>query len=300
MRAPSRSVPKPRRTLSLLLGAVALAAIAERSWAQEVSEETVRFFKTNCASCHTIGGGRLTGPDLKDLKARQGDREWLVRFVRDPKAVIDAGDPYAANLVREAKGQIMTTIPGMDRARIVGLLDLIDAESALPKSRFAGAQVSDRALTAEDVARGRRLFQGRERTASGAPPCLSCHSLEDAAAAGAADVGFGGGRLGPDLTTVYARLEGRKALTAWLSAPPSPTMQPVFAKTSLEGEEILSLVAYLKDAGERAGTAPRGAPSFLFLVASVAGLAGSLLLFDFLWRGRFRGVRRRLVEGARR
>jgi mono/diheme cytochrome c family protein len=153
--------------------------------------------------------------------------------------------------------------------------------------------VSDRALTPEDVARGRALFEGAERFASGAPPCLGCHTVERAG-------GLGGGRLGPDLTSVYARLEGRKALVAWLSAPPGPTMQPVYAKTPLEGEEVLALVAYLKDAGETAGTAPATAPSLVLLAIAVGGLAGSLLLLDVLWRGRFRGVRRSLVEGSRR
>ena len=34
--------------------------------AQQASD----FFQQNCTSCHTIGGGRLTGPDLKDVPRR--------------------------------------------------------------------------------------------------------------------------------------------------------------------------------------------------------------------------------------
>src|SRR5690606_2738460 len=42
-------------------------------------------FKQNCMSCHTVGGGRLVGPDLKDVTERK-DREWLTRFILDPKS----------------------------------------------------------------------------------------------------------------------------------------------------------------------------------------------------------------------
>ncbi|MBI4607901.1 MAG: cytochrome c [Candidatus Rokubacteria bacterium] len=32
-------------------------------------------FQEKCVSCHTIGGGRLVGPDLQGVTARR-DREW--------------------------------------------------------------------------------------------------------------------------------------------------------------------------------------------------------------------------------
>lgn len=258
---------------------------------KEISEETVDFFKANCVSCHTIGGGALAGPDLKGLLERR-DREWLVRFILDPKAVIDGGDPYAQELFRVAKGTYMPTLATMTRDRAGKLLDLVEVESAKEKSRFAGLQISDRPLTPADVALGRDLFSGRRAFASGAPACAGCH---DVAGMGA----FGGGRLGPDLTDVYARLEGRKSLGAWLGAPPAATMMPVFRDRPLDGEEILALVAYLKDASEAGAAAGRDG-LLLFLLAGLGGAAGILVVFDFLWRGRFRGVRRALVEGSTR
>ena len=30
------------------------------------AQDTPDYFRQNCMNCHTIGGGRLTGPDLKD------------------------------------------------------------------------------------------------------------------------------------------------------------------------------------------------------------------------------------------
>ncbi len=257
------------------------------SEAQAPSEETIQFFKKNCVSCHTIGGGRLAGPDLKGVLDRQ-KRDWLVDYLMDPKVVIDSGDPYAQKLFKEARGVYMPAVPGLDKARAGKLLDLIKIESGLEKSQFAGTKVSDRPLTAADVERGRSFFLGSVPVESGAPPCISCHTVEGLG-------GFGGGHLGPDLTSVYARLEGRKALGAWLAAPPSATMQPIFGKQPLNSEEILGMVAFFKDVAQ--GGKDEAEPASLqFLLAGFAGAALILVIFDFLWKNRFRAVRRPLVE----
>jgi mono/diheme cytochrome c family protein len=256
---------------------------------QSVSEETTRFFEQNCTSCHTIGGGRLVGADLKGVLKRR-DRAWLLHFLPNPKAVIDGGDTYAQQLFQDARGVYMPTLPGMTTDRAGKLLDLIEAESALEKSRFAGTPISDRPLTAEDLRVGEDLFLGRRRIASGAPPCASCHTTSGT-------LGLGGGRLGPDLTEVYARLEGRKALAAWLTSPPSATMQPVFRDRHLDGEEILALVAFLKNQAEQ-GAKPQGSAAVLFFACGMGLTALLLVLLDYAWRNRYRAVRRPMVKGS--
>ncbi len=60
----------------------------------DAQQDAAAFFKQNCTSCHTIGGGRLTGPDLKDVTTRK-DRGWFVQFLQGPKSIIDSRDPYA-------------------------------------------------------------------------------------------------------------------------------------------------------------------------------------------------------------
>ena len=62
------------------------------------AQETADYFRQNCASCHTIGGGRLTGPDLKNVWERQ-DEEWLRSFILNPQAKLDSGDAYALQLL---------------------------------------------------------------------------------------------------------------------------------------------------------------------------------------------------------
>jgi mono/diheme cytochrome c family protein len=255
------------------------------------AQEAADFFQQNCASCHTIGGGRLTGPDLKDVE-KQKDRAWLERFVQNPKAVLDSGDPYALQLQQGARGVVMPTFPGMTPQVAKSLLDLIEAESKLAKSRFAGVSISDRPFTAADVAMGLQLFGGARKLNQAGPPCISCHTVGTIR-------GLGGGRLGPDLTLVYERLGGRKAVGTWLSAPATPTMQAVFRKHPLESEEILPLLAVFEDASRQSQPADSSAQLNFFL-AGFAGVSLSLALMGWIWRGRFRSVRRALLKTAQR
>ena len=103
-----------------------------------------------------------------------------------------------------------------------------------------------------------------------------------------------GGRLGPDLTRVFERLQGRKNLAAWLTAPATPTMSTVFKRHALKPGEILPLIAYLEDEARKGGEDASAAPLTFFLIG-LGGAALALVLFDQVWKGRFRSVRRPLV-----
>jgi len=254
------------------------------------AQSAVDFFRQNCKSCHTIGGGRLTGPDLKNVVERK-DRQWLVRFIMDPKSMLDAGDPYALQLQRDSRGAVMPTILGMNKALAEKLLDLIIEESKLEKSQFIGMQLSDRPFTPNDIQIGNQIFLGTIDLKNGGPACISCHNIHGIG-------GLGGGTLGPDLTTVFERYEGRKTLATWLSAPATPTMQSVFKQQPLDPEEVLALTAYFQFTLQRN---PEDT-STARLNFGLLGLGGTLLIlgvFDILWRKRFRAVRRPLIEKRR-
>jgi mono/diheme cytochrome c family protein len=253
------------------------------TWAQDAPA----FFKQNCTSCHTIGGGRLTGPDLKDVTTRK-DRAWFVQFLQSPKSMIDSGDPYAVKLQQEARGIVMPNIAGMSPQQAQAILDMIIAESKLPRSQFAGLQISDRPLTAQDVAKGKLIFLGEHSLSGGGPACISCHTVKGLTL-------LGGGRLGPDLTRVYERLQGRKGLAAWLSSPASPTMSPVFKDHAIQPDEILSLVALFEDSAKKGGQDDTTSLLTFFLLG-VGGMVLGLISLDALWKTRFRGVRRSMVH----
>ncbi len=252
-----------------------------------LSQDPAADFKQNCTSCHTIGGGRLTGPDLKNVGGRK-DRDWLIRFIMDPRALIDSGDPYALELFSQARNAVMPTLPGMTRLRADALLRMIEEESKLEKSQFIGVQVSDRPFTENDIETGRLIFSGRKALKNGGPSCISCHTIHGLGA-------LGGGTLAPDLTNVFERYEGRKALSIWLSAPATPTMQSVFRSHAIEAEEILPLVAYFQKTLER-NPEDTATSRLNFVLLGLGGTLVVLGIFDIAWRGRFRSVRRTLVH----
>jgi len=281
-----RAARRSRRLAPTLLLSGLLTCLSGSANAQDAKA----FFGQNCKSCHTIGGGRLTGPDLKDVTQRK-DRAWLAEFIPNPKGKIDAGDPYALQLQQEARGVVMPTIPGLTPAVAVSLLDMIGQQSKLPKSDFAGLALPMRPFTRQDRELGRAIFLGNHRLSAQGPPCVSCHNVQGLS-------GLGGGRLGPDLTLVYERLKGRAGLGAWLSAPATPTMQPILSASPLNEAELLALLAFFEQSAQAPAPAGSSAPLNFFLL----GLAGSLVglyVFAFIWRKRFRAMRRPLVEGSR-
>ena len=278
-----------RAFLRLVAATATLAAASGTASAQDAAQ----FFKASCVSCHTVGGGRLVGPDLKGVTERR-TREWLTQFIGNPQAMILAGDATAKQLLQEARGVVMPTL-GVQPDMIASLIDLLAAESALPVSQFVGAGgaaggAGPRPMTPADADLGRKLFMGQLSLTKRGPACLSCHQVRGIGA-------LGGGNLGPDLTGVYARLGGQVALTSWLGSPASVTMKPVFAQHPLTEDEAHALVSYFKVAGARGGSARNSMVNFVLL--GLIGLAVGLVIVDLAWKNRFRAVRRPLVRGER-
>jgi len=274
----------PNRGLPLAVVFVVILLTGSGTYGQDTPD----YFRQNCVNCHTIGGGRLTGPDLKNVSERK-DAEWLTNFMINPRQVIDGGDAYAQKLVEESRGVVMPIGPGMNRYRAEQILKLIGEESKLPESQFKGLKISSEPFTVKDRRAGKDLFVGMTRLKNGGAACNSCHTMHDMR-------GLGGGRLGPDLTRVYERLKGRTAVSAWLSAPATETMQPIFRNHPLDASEIHALTAYFEaSAVEVEASQSQGSAAFLLLGLGLAG--GIVFLFDGLWRGRFHSVRRPLVQG---
>ena len=66
---------------SLVIGV--LAFFVSASYSQEVAtpDPGEQIFQATCFACHTIGGGRLVGPDLAGVHERLS-QEWLESFVK--------------------------------------------------------------------------------------------------------------------------------------------------------------------------------------------------------------------------
>ena len=227
--------------------------------------------------------------------SQRQERAWLARFIVDPAAVLASGDAYALKLQSESRGVVMPAVPGMDLERAQALLDLIAYESTLEKSQFAGVQVSERPFTRERRAeRGREIFLGIEAADGGrAGMCLLPFGQGHRRAGG-------GWSSAPELSAVYERLSGRKGLATWLSAPATTTMQSVYEDQPFDadGGHPAAMLAYFADLAQDPPESSQ-ASTLIFILLGLAGAAAALMIFDVLWKGRFRGVRKALVESSR-
>lgn len=106
-------------------------------------------FRTRCTSCHTIGGGDLTvaadrriGPDLLGV-VQQRDRAWLERWLEEPDAMLEEGDPLATALLERYQGIPMPNLRLTD-VDVDNLLGYIDEESRRIAAVRAAEAAGDR------------------------------------------------------------------------------------------------------------------------------------------------------------
>jgi len=266
-------------------GAVSFATFAH---AATPAEQGQAIFEQKCKGCHTIGGGRLVGPDLKGITASR-DRDWLIRFIATPDKLIAEGDPIAKQLVQEY------TLPmpnlGVNEADAEAILAYIETYSmtrAPPVPTLYETPTATTAAAPVDAAAGKDLFTGRLAFQNGGPACLSCHN--------ASSVGSpGGGTVGKDLTAAYATF-GEAGITSILKTTPFPMMKEIYTSKPLTEAEISSVLAFLKE-GSSLPSAAHQNSSLFFIIGGVAALL-IIGLFQWLWRGRLSGVRRTLVKGG--
>jgi cytochrome c2 len=77
------------------------------SFAQE-SIDGEGLFKKLCTQCHTIGKGKLIGPDLLDVHKRVPSEEWMVPWIQNSQSVIKSGDDYGVKIFEEYNKTVMT------------------------------------------------------------------------------------------------------------------------------------------------------------------------------------------------
>lgn len=88
-------------------------------------------FNEKCASCHTIGGGRKIGPDLKGVTEKR-PHEWLVKFISDPERMYEEGDPTAIELLKEYKIKMPTQ--NLSEKQVADVIAYMESASAEGKA----------------------------------------------------------------------------------------------------------------------------------------------------------------------
>lgn len=258
-------------------------------------------FQQVCAVCHTIGGGRLVGPDLASVDQRRST-EWLVEFIRTPMAMINGGDPDAVALYEEYN-KVPMPDNNFSEGEVLALIEYIAANSpnrAEPEPEVAEAGEDDSAAapaeaeapppgliagrsldsaTDENIRSGAELFSGATRLVHGGPSCITCHTLET-------DQILSGGTLAKDLSGAFSRLKGA-GIAAVVSSPPFPAMADAYRGEGPTDQEVYDLVAFMKavDVGSPDAVAS-DRYSAQFLLIGFIGSAGLFLVFSLLWRNR--------------
>jgi mono/diheme cytochrome c family protein len=250
------------------LHVVAAAAAAQSDPGQAV-------FQAACSGCHTIGGGRLVGPDLLGVGERRSE-DWIIRFVQHPQAVILAGDPTAVSLFAEYQQMAMPDQP-LSANEIRSILAYIrSAGGGLAASTAPAPAVT---ATEDQIQLGQALFDGKARFTNGGPTCISCHDVNYRAVTA-------GGALARELTTAFSRLSGA-GIQAILTAPPFPVMQRAYRDHPLTDAEVVALVGFLGRVSEQPPAQPRNTGPRL----AAAGTVGALLLlaiYSVVWSKRLK------------
>ncbi|HSH67819.1 MAG TPA: cytochrome c, partial [Bacteroidia bacterium] len=70
------------------------------------SQDGASIFKKNCAVCHTIGKGKIVGPDLIGMDKKH-DIKWLIKWVKSSQSLVKKNDPKAVQIFNDNNKMIM-------------------------------------------------------------------------------------------------------------------------------------------------------------------------------------------------
>jgi mono/diheme cytochrome c family protein len=240
-------------------------------------------FKETCTACHTIGKGKLVGPDLANVKNRHSE-EWIKNFIKSSQTVIKSGDKYADSLFKAFNQMPMPDHPSLTDDQIKGLIAYITEQSSAPTT----ATASTAALPGNSK-RGRNLFDGKIRFTNRGAACNSCHNVDMQ--------GFiSGGALGKDLTHAITRLSAT-GVAGIVSGLPFPQMKETYGSRPVTNQEIADITAFLTIADKQAPAKATSTVGNYLLVWGAAGFVILLFLFSIFWmRRKNRSVNFRLFN----
>jgi mono/diheme cytochrome c family protein len=236
------------------------------------SQSGEELFKSNCSSCHSIGKGRVVGPDLSGVYNKMNN-DWLVSFIKSSQSMVKSGDKDAVAIFNEYKipmpdfnftdqqiNDIINYIKQTDGAQpqAAGKAPAQQAASAdtskiqrtttdttkakvapgdTTKGATAAAAGDTTSVTGKMVGLGNSLYYGYTKFLNGAAPCISCHNINDPSF-------LGGGKLALDLSASYTKL-GPQGITAILKNPPFPPMKAA-VKGEITDQEAAAINSLLK------------------------------------------------------
>ncbi len=99
------------------LAIIVLMGSIEQGMAAQTGQE---IYQSLCTACHTIGKGKLIGPDLAGVTSRR-EEGWLKRQIKEPDRLLAENDPIAMQLLQEANNIPMVPL-GLSDADVVAVI----------------------------------------------------------------------------------------------------------------------------------------------------------------------------------
>jgi cytochrome c2 len=268
-----------RTALSFILIAATIISIPGYSYSQSPGES---IFTKTCQVCHTIGKGRLVGPDLLDIENRRTE-DWIISFVKSSQDMVKNNDPEAIALFNEYNKMVMPD-QNLSNKEIKEILIFIKERSLgvelsaeIPEQITGSSGMLLDQAGENEVATGQKLFLGEIAFTEGGPACISCHT----------DNIISGGLLAVELTTVFTRLK-EQGINAIISDPPFPVMETAYNNHQITKDEAFYLIAFLKEVDFISPVQKPDIFQRIFLIESIFGGIILFILYGGLWRNRKR------------
>ncbi|OGP95194.1 MAG: hypothetical protein A2V53_02820 [Deltaproteobacteria bacterium RBG_19FT_COMBO_56_10] len=168
-------------------------------------------------------------------------------------------------------------VKGLQLGFALSLVAGIVPMKAIAEDVAADAAAVEAPAETGDAVIGKMYFTGEKRFESGAPACISCHSVSYGS--------LNGGVLGPNLTKVYADESKNPLLSAaWINGG-SPVMAPIFGAKNVTDEEVSHLRAFF---AEQSKGEVASSQTGTFTIIGLGGFVGILIVFNIIWSGRYR------------
>ena len=116
---------------------VVLGFAVQSVQAQDIKEgESI--FKQNCSAFHAVDRA-VIGPALKGSNERF-EKDWLIKWVRNSQALVQAGDAQAVELYEANNKMMMPAFPTLSDENITNIFAYVDAKTAEAAAPAAGAE----------------------------------------------------------------------------------------------------------------------------------------------------------------
>lgn len=86
----------------IIFSFVCLLVFSLSAFAEGNPEKGKLLFKRKCKACHRLTDSKFVGPGLAGVTNRRSE-EWIHKWLQNPKAMIESGDPIAVLIKKKYK-----------------------------------------------------------------------------------------------------------------------------------------------------------------------------------------------------